>query len=105
MELRETFPFMKMLLLAALKGGIKGFNKCNLLFITAQNWSYFGVKWVCSVGKYYRKSLSYQMNLPQRGILEQRFGMGRVNLGSDLRELCVSVPCCFFNPVNHIAFL
>lgn len=36
---------MKILLLAVLKGGIKGFNKCNLLFITAQNWSYFRVKW------------------------------------------------------------
>lgn len=44
-SLRETFPFMKMLLLAVLKGGIKGFNKCNLLFIAPQNWNYFGVKW------------------------------------------------------------
>jgi len=57
MELREIFPFMKMLLLVVLKGGIKEFNKCNLLFITAQTWSYFGVKWVCAVGKCYHKSL------------------------------------------------
>lgn len=42
------------------------------------------------------------MNLPQRGILEQCFEMGRVNLGSGLQELCVSLPLCFFNPVNHI---
>lgn len=48
-------------------------------------------------------NLSHQMNLPQRGILEQGFGMGRVNLGSDLQELCVSL--CSFNPVNHIWFL
>lgn len=48
---------MKMLLLTILKGRIKGFNTCNLVFITAQNWSYFGVKWVRAVGKCYCKSV------------------------------------------------
>lgn len=64
-SLRETFPFMKMLLLAVLKGGIKGFNKCNLLFIAAQNWSSFGVKWGSSVGKCYPKSLPIKQICPR----------------------------------------
>lgn len=64
-SLRETFPFMKMLLLAVLKGGIKGFNKCNLLFIATQNWNYFGAKRRCAVGKCYPKSLPIKQICPR----------------------------------------
>lgn len=64
-SLRETFPFMKMLFLEVLKGGIKGFNKCNLLFIAAQSWSYFEVKWGCAVGKCYPKSLPIKQICPR----------------------------------------